>query len=111
MSGAIVLALYRPKEGKEAALLDLLRGHVPLLRKEGLATDRPVLLLKSREDGTLIEIFEWTSSAAADQAHSNPRVREVWSAMGEVADFGPLSQLAETARPFPHFDPLDGVVT
>jgi hypothetical protein len=38
--GRIVMVAYRPREGAEARLLDLIRDHVPILRREGLATDR-----------------------------------------------------------------------
>jgi hypothetical protein len=49
----IVVVAYKPKPGKEADLLQLTREHVPLLRAEGLATDRPVTACLAK-DGTVV---------------------------------------------------------
>ena len=47
----LVVVAYRPKPGMEAELLQLTREHVQLLRKEGLARDRPVVAGRAA-DGT-----------------------------------------------------------
>lgn len=104
--GAIVLASYIPKPGREKELAALIDGHVPMLRRLGLATDRPALVLRSRVNGAHVEIFEWVSDEAAQAAHEMPEVMALWGRFGEVADFAPLSSLPESARPFPHFDPV-----
>jgi quinol monooxygenase YgiN len=98
----IAMALYRPHPGQEDELLKILQNHVPTLRKEGLVTDRSVLLLKA-QDGTFIEIFQWESEDAKDRAHKLPSIREIWSKMMEIADFPSLSSLPEAANPFPNF--------
>lgn len=104
-----VIAAYRPKPGKDRDLEAVIRRHVPTLRRLGLATARPVVLLKSFVDGTYLEIFEWTDEHAAGKAHVAKDVQELWEAMGQVSDFVALQQLGEAARPFPHFRPVDGV--
>jgi hypothetical protein len=38
--GSISVACYKPKAGCEAALLELVRAHLPPLRAQGLVTDR-----------------------------------------------------------------------
>ena len=106
--GALVIAAYAPKPGREDDLIALVRGHVATLRREGLATERPALVMRSRIDGTILEIFEWISDQAAHDAHERPAVRETWSALEDCADFRSLASLGEAARPFPHFEPLDG---
>lgn len=105
MTPEIVIALYRPHEGCDAELRDLIREHVPLLRRLGLATDRPAALCRS-EDGTYLELFEWTSAEAAQRAHEHPEVARVWEPMGAIADFVTLGSLPEASRPFPHFRPV-----
>jgi quinol monooxygenase YgiN len=60
MSGVIVIVAYRPKPGKEAELLELVRTRVPTLRKEGLVSDRAPIMMRAR-DGTIIEVSEWKS--------------------------------------------------
>jgi hypothetical protein len=106
MKPEIVLALYRPHEGKDAELRRLIAQHLPTLRRLELVTDRPAILVRS-EDGTYIEIFEWRTAEAADLAHQHPEVARVWEAMGQVADFPTLDALAEARKTFPHFQPVN----
>lgn len=106
MAGEIVMALYRPHEGKTAELRALIAGHLPALKAEGLVTDRPALLLQAA-DGTFIEIFEWRSAEAASRAHGAPRIAAIWEAVGKIADFVPLNALPEAAKLFSHFRPVD----
>ena len=104
MSGEVVMALYKPHAGQDAALRKLIARHVPLLRELELITDRPSLLLRAA-DGTYVEVFEWVSHEAA-RAHGHPEVAEIWEAMGKVADFVSLNALEESRRPFSHFAPV-----
>jgi quinol monooxygenase YgiN len=102
MKMSIAIACYRPHPGKEAELQELIKRHIPTLREEGLVTDREPLLLKAA-DGTFLEIFEWKSDEAKNEAHSSQAVLEIWEAMGKIADFPSLSELEEAKRPFPNF--------
>lgn len=106
MSAAIVIALYKPRKGQQDALDALVRGHEPALREAGLVTDRPFVRMRSEADGTILEIFEWTSSEAAQAAHAHETVGPLWEAMGEVATFVVPAELQESTRTFPHFQPL-----
>ena len=105
MSPQIVFALYRPHQGKDAALRALIAQHLPTLRKLALITDRPPLLMRAK-DGTYIEVFEWRTAESAGRAHEHPEVAQVWGAMGEIADFSTLGSLEEAGGPFPHFEPV-----
>lgn len=73
MAGVCVIVAYRPKRGKEADLLSLVRARVPTLRQEGLVTERAPVIMRAI-DGTLIEVSEWQSRAAIEAAHQNPNV-------------------------------------
>ena len=95
--GVIVIALFRPRPGKDDDLLACMRDHLPVLRAERLATDRPSTILRA-EDGTLLEIFEWTSQAAIDAAHANPAVLALWERYAACCDYVTLSDLAGSAR-------------
>ena len=99
----IVLALYQSHPGSEEALRALIRKHVPILRIEGLATNRQTLVVRS-SDGTYLEVFEWISGETAEQAHRNPKVQALWGEMEKIAKFRALSQLPEAAKPFSHFE-------
>jgi quinol monooxygenase YgiN len=103
--GQVVIVAFRPKEGADGRLLALIRDHVPILRGEGLATDREPVVLKAA-DGTLVEIFEWVSAQAIEAAHSNPVVQALWLRFAEIADYVPLAQLGEAQGPFATFEPI-----
>ena len=102
----IVIAAYRPKPGKAEVLLAEVRDHHHLLRSEGLATDRRPVIMRTA-DGTILEIFEWASPAAIEEAHENPRVQAMWARFEGACDYIPLNTIAESAQPFAGFEPLD----
>jgi len=101
--GIMVMALFRPKPGMEAELLACMRDHLPVLRGQGLATDRPSVILRAA-DGTLVEIFEWVSHAAIEAAHANAVVGKLWARYSECCDYVTLGDLAEAKAMFPEFE-------
>jgi len=105
MSGVVVIVAYRPKPGKENELIDLVRGRVPTLRKEGLVSDRVPTIMRSR-DGTIIEVSEWKSREAIDAAHKNPNVLAMWNKFFAICDCIPLNTLAEANEMFAGFEPI-----
>ncbi len=100
-----VIACYRAKPGQEAALRALVRDHVPALRRLGLATNRAPYSLQAA-DGTLVEVFEWSSAKAIEAAHDNPEVHRMWAAFGQACTYVKLSELAEAQNLFAEFSPL-----
>lgn len=104
--GQLVIAAYRPHDGREEDLLGLLREHLSALREKGFVTDRPSIVMRAA-GGTLLEIFEWKSGEAVDQAHHDEVVQRLWERFAEVCDYESLANLEESQRPFPHFDPVD----
>ena len=101
----MVIVAYRPRPGKEALLLELTRQHLPVLRAQGLATDRPSYAMRAA-DGTIVEVFEWKSQAAIDAAHSNSAVAKLWERYAEACDYIPLKNLKEAGDLFAGFEPL-----
>jgi hypothetical protein len=100
----IVIVAYRAKPGCIEALLDLTRDHVPLLRRLGLATDRPPIVMQNR-DGVIVEVFEW-ADGGIDRAHQHPDVHALWQRYAEVCDYVPLNTLPETTDMFATFAPV-----
>lgn len=98
----LVIAMYRPHKGKLTELEALVRKHFLTLKEYGLTTERDSFIGRS-EDGSLLEVFEWASAEAAEQAHDHPAIAKIWEAMGEVCDFGKLGDLPEAKNRFPHF--------
>lgn len=101
----MVIVAYRPKPGREDALLALLRDHGPELRRLGLATDRPTVAMRSK-DGAVVEVFEWKEGAIAS-AHENPEILTMWEKYAAVCDYVPLHQLPEAKDTFAQFEPID----
>ncbi len=104
--GRIVIVAYRPKAGKEADLEALVRAHVPKLQGLGLATGRTPIAMRAA-DGTMVEVFEWSSPDAIEQAHSNPDVQAMWGEFAEACDYVPISAVPEAASLFSEFETLD----
>jgi quinol monooxygenase YgiN len=102
MAGVTVLAVYRPKPGQAGTLDRLVAEHLPVLRAEGLVTDYPATVLKSA-DGTVVELFEWVSQAAIDQAHGNQAVLALWERFGAACDYLPIADLPEAKQLFSPF--------
>ena len=105
MEPVISIASYKPKPGKHEALREIMRTHVPTLRQQGLVTDRDSIMMEAK-DGTIVEVFEWRSHAAIEQAHTNPAVLEMWGKYAEVCDYIPVGTIAETSDMFPSFKPF-----
>jgi hypothetical protein len=104
--GVLVIVAYRPRPGKEGLLLELTREHTPILRGQGLATDRPAYAMRAA-DGTIIEVFEWKSQEAIAAAHTNPEVLKLWERYGEACEYVPLTSVKECSDMFAGFEPID----
>jgi quinol monooxygenase YgiN len=100
-----VICAFRPKPGREQELLAVIRDHMPTLRSQGLNTNRPAYVMRAG-DGTIVEVFEWKSKEAVDEAHRNPVVRQLWDRFEACSDYVTLRDLTETTSPFPHFEPI-----
>jgi len=105
MPGRIVVAVYKPRPGKEADLAALVRDHVPDLRAAGLVTDRaPIAAVAA--DGTIVEVFEWLSEEAIANAHAHPVVQEMWKKFEACCWYETPSNVADLQRMFVSLDPL-----
>ena len=105
MAGIICIVAYRPKADREKELLEIVRDRVPTLRREGLVTDRVPVMMRTK-DGTIIEVSEWKSQEAIEEAHKNPRVLAMWDKFFAVCDCVPLKTVPETEAMFAGFEPL-----
>ncbi|HEX9341027.1 MAG TPA: hypothetical protein VF992_07665 [Thermoplasmata archaeon] len=104
--GIYAIAAYRLKRGKEQQLREVLKDHLPILRKEGLVTDRPPYLMRAA-DGTFVEVFEWESAAAIETAHENSQVRAMWARFEAACTYESLGNLKESKDLFANFESID----
>jgi quinol monooxygenase YgiN len=104
--GRIVIVAYKPKPGKGEALKELTKTHVPRLKAERLVTDRETIIMEAA-DGTIVEVFEWLSAEAIQQAHQNKVVHQLWAEYAEVCDYVNLGSLAEAGNMFAEFNSVD----
>jgi hypothetical protein len=101
--GRFVIVAYTPKPNREAQLMAAVRKHLRVLEDEKLITERPGSVMRAG-DGTIVEVFEWRSADAIQQAHTNPAVQALWSEFSEACDFTPLARLKEAQQMFAEFD-------
>ena len=106
MKPEIVFAIYKPHKNKENELKKLIAKHVPILKSNNLITDRKPIVVQSK-NGIYIEIFEWKSNHAVEEAHENPEVQKLWDEMGKISDFTNLESLEEVKDFFPQFKPIN----
>lgn len=104
--GVIVIASFKPKAGKEELLFEAIREHLPILRKEGLVTDKDNYIMQS-EDGSIIEVFEWKSEEAIEKAHNNKSVLELWKKFEEACEYIPVANIEEAKHVFSNFKPVE----
>jgi hypothetical protein len=102
----LVIAVYRPKPGREKDLLKVVEEHLPILQSQGLVTERRPVVMRS-SDRAIIEIFEWKSADAIKQAHKNPAVLELWERFSEVCDYELPVNVKEFHNLFSEFDPVN----
>lgn len=98
----VVIAAFRPKKGKSADLLRVVQKHWNVLSEQGLVTARPRIVMQAR-DGTIVEVFEWTSPDAIERAHSNPAVLQLWSEFAAACDYVPIGSVEEAGQLFSEF--------
>lgn len=101
----IAIACYRPVPGKEEEMLALARDHAHTLRSLGFITDRDAYLMMA-EDGTLVEVFEWSSEVAKQAAHEHPRVLAMWARFDELSESVSLASLQESDQVYANFKPM-----
>ncbi len=104
--GRVVIACYKPKPEKADALRALMKEHLPILRSQGLVTERDSIVMEAK-DGTIVEVFEWKSQEAIEAAHSNATVLNMWERYGAVCEYIPISKLEEASQRFSQFAPLE----
>ncbi|GAP36204.1 hypothetical protein ABXN37_13685 [Piscinibacter sakaiensis] len=103
--GRTVICAYRPKRGHETELLGLVAEHLPLLQSRGLANGHAGCRMRA-PDGTVVEVFQWRSAAAIEEAHGDPDVQALWARFARACDYVPLNTLPECSEMFAEFDPL-----
>lgn len=108
--GRIVIVAYRPKPGRAEDLKALVRSHVSRLQALGLATGRDPVAMEAA-DGSIVEVFEWISPEAIEEAHADAQVQSMWSEFANVCDYVPIAQLPEAAQLFSEFSSLGPAVS
>lgn len=95
------IVIYRPKDGRENDLLDLVKKHWPAARKAGLATDDPARVWKATDKRTgkisILERFFWADADSSSRAHHTPAVQAVWGPMDEVLEDMTILVIEEVA--------------
>lgn len=104
--GRFVIVAYTPKPGMEQQLLAVVKKHMQVLGTQRLVTDKSAYVMQAA-DGTMVEVFEWRSAKAIEEAHNNPAVQGLWEEFDAVCEFTPLANLAEAQQMFAEFDSVE----
>ena len=104
--GRFVVAAFKPKPGMQDRLLAVVARHWGVLRAQGLVTDKPSHAMRAA-DGTIVEVFEWTSAEAIERAHGNIAVQALWEEFAAVCDYMPVGGLAECQHMFSEFEAVE----
>jgi hypothetical protein len=59
------------------------------------------------KDSTLIEVFEWKSRQAIEDAHKNPEILKLWDRFNACCDYGKFKEVPELNEMFPNFEPVE----
>ncbi len=102
----IVIVGYKPLEGKKTELKELSKSHWKTLHDLELVTDRKPIIMET-ENGTVIEVFGWKSKKTMEEAHSNPKVLEMWKDYSKVCEYIPIGTIKETEKLFSEFTPIN----
>ncbi|MCA9312273.1 MAG: hypothetical protein KDA21_13750 [Phycisphaerales bacterium] len=101
--GLVTIAAFEPRPGQESELRAVIADRLPLLRRLGLATQRPAITLRSRA-GVLIKISEWVDEDAIRRAHETPEVLALWHRFDACSRYVRLDTLAECGEDFATFE-------
>jgi hypothetical protein len=101
----MVICAFKPKLGKQDELVKVVAKHWNVLKSLGLVTDREPYRMHAT-DGTIVEVFEWRSREAIEQAHQNPVVLALWAEFEAACDYIPIGAVPESAQMFCEFQPL-----
>ncbi len=104
--GRFVVVAYKPKPGKDLELLAAVKKHWAVLEAEQLVSHRQPYAMRAA-DGTILEVFEWRSAEAIQQAHGNPKIQALWDEFGAACDYLPLAALAEARQMFGEVEPVE----
>ena len=105
MSRSVIVA-YTPKPGRSEQLLAVVKKHMRVLLEQKLVSARPAQVMRAA-DGTIVEVFEWRSAEAIEQAHTNPAVLALWKEFEASCTYTPLAKLAESQQMFAEFDTVE----
>jgi hypothetical protein len=94
-----MLCTYRPKAGKERALLALVRKHWATLDRAGLVSAAPARVWRATDKRSgrvaFVELFQWRDEAASARAHETPAVTKLWGPMEKALERMELAVLEE----------------
>ena len=55
----------------------------------------------------MLEVFEWKSQESINNAHKNENVLWLWKRFEDVCEYKKLSDLEESKKVFPGFEPVN----
>ena len=99
----VAIMIFRPQKDKLGELIALLKQSHSALLKFGIVTAREQILAMSVE-GSVIQILEWTSKQAEEEAAVHDEIRELWMEAERLCEFQKPIEVKEFTQMFPSFE-------
>lgn len=100
------VVVYSPRQDREIELRNLLAQHADVLESEGLLGERsPAYFVTPK--GMIVEIFDWKSEKAGEDAHSRAAIQTLWNRLGEASEFVSLGQLDIASQLFASMERIE----
>jgi len=99
----VSIMIFKPQKDKLGELIALLKQSRSTLLKFGKVTAREQILAMTIEE-SVIQILEWTSKEAEEEAAVHDEVRELWMQAERISEFQKPIEVREFNQMFPSFE-------
>ena len=99
----LAFIVFKPRKGKAEELIAFLKRSFVILQSLKVASEKPQILASS-VDGSIMQIFEFSTDDKPESAAIYPEVRELWKEAEKLSEFLKPSSLKEFQEVFPSFD-------
>ncbi|HEY3164973.1 MAG TPA: hypothetical protein VGJ71_11465 [Candidatus Limnocylindrales bacterium] len=106
LSSRMSLSAYRPRPGRDDAVLPHLREEVAALRARGHITSRPAPICRTAR-GEYLVIAEWATQTSVDDAHRDEAILEIWRRKEQLVEYLEPAELDGIDIPFASYDVIE----
>lgn len=102
------IVAQKPYQGKESAIIRKLKEHDATLRKMGYTTGRPVIWMRGKKEGHIIEVAEWRSLQKVEESQQDPALQGLWAEFDNLTTNTRLADLPDAKERYTLLPALSG---